>query len=445
MDPFTERTPRVVAARRLLRRAEREKTGRFLAEGANAVAAALAHGGGFMHELFVTARAEQAYPELVTAAREAGVRVSPVTDRAADGLSETVTPQGIVAVCDLLTRPLDGLLSAALAEASDAASGLSPVAAPAEPGAASAVPPPAAPAEPGAAEAGTVSTEPGARATAAASADAGVGLVAGPGPAGPSVPPPAAPAEPGAGSGAAVPAEPTAGSTAAASPVTDSAAPGTAPAGPGVAGQSATPAAEPEATPVDAVALATPDPAGARLILTEPAAEPAPTQPVTEPAPRLPAAARLVAVLVDVADPGNAGTVIRVADAAGADAVILAGDSVDPHNGKCVRASAGSLFHLPLARERDVTAVLAACRAAGLRLLGAHGYAETELDDLPLDAPVAWVFGNEAHGLPAEVLDAVDEAVRIPIYGRAESLNLATAAAVCLYGSAMAQRRSSGG
>lgn len=257
-----------------MRRAERDKTGRFLAEGANAVGAALAREPGFVHDLFVTARAEHAHAELVAGARASGVRVSLVTDRAAAALSETVTPQGIVAVCDLLDRPLDGLL---------------------------------------------------------------------------------------------------------------------------------------------------------------------------HPASGAPAATHLVAVLVDVADPGNAGTVIRVADAAGADAVILAGDSVDPHNGKCVRASAGSVFHLPFARTRDVGAALDACRAAGLRLLGAHGYAETTVDTLALDAPVAWVFGNEAHGLSTEVLALVDDAVRIPIYGRAESLNLATAAAVCLYGSAMGRRRSSRG
>lgn len=232
--------------------------------------AALARDPGAVHELFVTARAAQAHPDLVTAAREAGARISPITDRAAAGLSETVTPQGIVAVCSLLDRPLDGLF---------------------------------------------------------------------------------------------------------------------------------------ERT------------------------------------------ARLVAVLADVADPGNAGTVIRVADAAGADAVILAGDSVDPHNGKCVRASAGSLFHLPLARVRDTAAALRACRAAGLRLLGAHGYADTELGEIePADAaaPTAWVFGNEAHGLAPAVLDAVDLPVRIPLYGAAESLNLATAAAVCLYTSAMAARRPAG-
>ena len=148
----------------------------------------------------------------------------------------------------------------------------------------------------------------------------------------------------------------------------------------------------------------------------------------------------LVAVLVGVADPGNAGTVIRVADAAGAGAVLLAGDTVDPHNGKAVRASTGSLFHLPVARDRDAAAVLAACRAAGLVLLAADGHGELDLHEPraadALAGPTAWVFGGEAHGLPADLAAAADHRVRVPIHGRAESLNLATAAAVCLYASA---------
>lgn len=152
--------------------------------------------------------------------------------------------------------------------------------------------------------------------------------------------------------------------------------------------------------------------------------------------------ASLVVVLVDVSDPGNAGTVIRVADAAGANAVILAGDSVDPHNGKCVRAAAGSLFHVPIARVRDVGAVLGACAERGLRTQAAHGYAEAQLDMIDLALPSAWIFGNETHGLPPAVLAGVDIAVRIPIYGEAESLNLATAAAVCVYASALAAHRS---
>lgn len=143
----------------------------------------------------------------------------------------------------------------------------------------------------------------------------------------------------------------------------------------------------------------------------------------------------LVAVLVGVSDPGNAGTVIRVADAAGADAVLLAGDAVDPHNGKCVRASTGSVFHVPIARA-PVDDVLDACRSAGLRLIATDGYAKAELTPGTVAGPTAWLFGSEAHGLPEEVKSAADESLRVPIYGKAESLNLATAATVCLYASA---------
>ncbi|MFB9909516.1 TrmH family RNA methyltransferase [Allokutzneria oryzae] len=266
----TERTPRVAAARQLARRAGRTRAGRFLAEGAQAVREALrwaAEGRGTVHELFFTAPAAERNPELLDAARAAGVPLSEITERAAAGLSETVTPQGVVAVCDTVDVSVEQAL----------------------------------------------------------------------------------------------------------------------------------------------------------------AGRP-----------------KLVAVLVGVADPGNAGTVSRVADAAGADAVLFAGDTVDPHNGKCVRASTGSLFHLPIARERDLTAVLDACRAAGLRLVAADGYAEHDLDTAAvrgtLDEPTAWLFGSEAHGVPQEVLDTADESLRVPIYGGAESLNLATAAAVCLYASARAQR-----
>jgi RNA methyltransferase, TrmH family len=261
-----------VAARKLLRRAGRDRAGRFLVEGAQAVHEALAHarpdGSWRVHELFLSTAAAIRHRDLAAAARAAGVRVVPVTEPAADSLSDTVTPQGIVAVCDLLDVPLGRALGA--------------------------------------------------------------------------------------------------------------------------------------------------DPS-------------------------------LVAVCADIADPGNAGTVIRVADAAGADAVLLAGDTVDPHNGKAVRASTGSVFHLPLARDRDPNAVLDACRAAGLTLLAADGAGELELYDPRvtevLGGPVAWLFGGEAHGLPAAVARQADHRVRIPIRGRAESLNLAAAAAVCLYAGVAARGR----
>ncbi|MET8267363.1 RNA methyltransferase [Micromonospora arida] len=155
-------------------------------------------------------------------------------------------------------------------------------------------------------------------------------------------------------------------------------------------------------------------------------------------------APRLVAVLAEIRDPGNAGTVLRTADAAGAGAVIFAGDAVDPYNGKCVRASAGSLFHVDVVRATDPVAVVDALRAAGLSIFATTGYGDSDLDDLTdygrLVGPTAWLFGSEAHGLPEELTAAADTTVRVPLYGRAESLNLAAAAAVCLYASARAQR-----
>ncbi|AOW94672.1 RNA methyltransferase [Rhodococcus sp. WMMA185] len=246
----------------MLRTAERRKVRRFLVEGENSVAEAL--GTTTVHDLFYTEDAGRRYEGLIDRAYAAGVRVSLVTDRAIQGLSDTVTPPGLVAVCDQLDVPLEEVV----------------------------------------------------------------------------------------GHGA-----------------------------------------------------------------------------------------QLLAVPVAVTDPGNAGTVIRVADAVGADAAILAGDSVDPHNGKCVRASAGSLFHLPVVRERDTAAVLEAISEAGIQLLATAADGEIDLDDADelLVRPTAWLFGNEAHGLDAVTAARADHRVRIPIHGRAESFNLATAASICLYSSARVQ------
>ncbi|CAN5261412.1 RNA methyltransferase [soil metagenome] len=153
----------------------------------------------------------------------------------------------------------------------------------------------------------------------------------------------------------------------------------------------------------------------------------------------------LLVVCADVRDPGNAGTVIRSADAAGASGVLLTGSSVDPYNGKTVRATAGSLFHLPLALDADTERVLGLLRARGIQVLAADGTGEVDLDDAvddgSLSRPTAWLFGNEAWGLPTGLSALADHRVRIPIHGRAESINLAAAAAVCLYASARAQRR----
>ncbi|MDN5914594.1 MAG: RNA methyltransferase [Pseudonocardia sp.] len=254
----------------MLRRTGRDRAGRFLVEGAQAVREAL-DWDGRVHELFVTGATSLRNPELLERAHERGVPVVPVTDAAAAGLSDTVTPQGLVAVCDLLDVPLAHAL------------------------------------------------------------------------------------------------------------------------GGGVDGAGPT----------------------------------------------------FVTVCAGISDPGNVGTVIRVADAAGCEAVVLAGDTVDPHNGKAVRASTGSVFHLPLARDRDAPAVLDACRGAGLVTLVADGRGEVDLHDRAatslLAGPVAWVLGSEAHGPGADVLAAADHRVRVPIHGRAESLNLATAAAICLYASVAAR------
>ena len=175
----------------------------------------------------------------------------------------------------------------------------------------------------------------------------------------------------------------------------------------------------------------------------------------------------LVAVLVHVRDPGNAGTVLRAADAAGADAVVLSRDSVDVHNPKCVRSTAGSIFHLPVVQGVPVADAVAALRAHGMVVLAADGDGDTDLDDLLDDVdrsahwgevdpsaregagmgpvallarPTAWLFGNEAWGLDPAYRALADAVVRVPIHGRAESLNLATAATVCLYASARAHR-----
>ena len=158
-------------------------------------------------------------------------------------------------------------------------------------------------------------------------------------------------------------------------------------------------------------------------------------------------AVRLVAVLEAVNDPGNAGTVIRTADAAGADAVVLTDGSTDPHGGKCVRATAGSLWHLPVVSGAPLEQAVQALQAAGLTVLATSGAGEHDLDDLQdrgeLAGPTAWLLGSEAAGLSDRALALADRTVRIPLRGAAESLNLATAAAVCLYASARAHRDTS--
>ncbi|HEV2345144.1 MAG TPA: RNA methyltransferase [Actinocrinis sp.] len=264
------RSTRVVAARRLATRAFRTKQGLFLAEGPQAVREAAAHPGGIA-ELYFSAAASDRHPEIIEAAYAAGADLLPATDEVIASLSDTVHPQGMVAVCHRLDTTLSDALSPS---------------------------------------------------------------------------------------------------------------------------------------------------------------------------------ARLVVLLAHVRDPGNVGSVIRAADAAGADAVLVSDESVDVYNPKAVRSSAGSLFHLPIVVGVTLGAALERCRAAGLRILAADGTGPLDLDDEAdsgaLRAPSCWIFGNEAWGLPDAIRDQADVVVRVPIHGKAESLNLSTAAAVCLYASARAQRRTGG-
>ena len=264
--PYTVRTPRVVAARRLHRRRERDATGLFLVEGPQAVREAVAEAGDVV-ELFGSPAALERHADLVDRARTAGARISPVTEDTLAALSDTVQPQGLIAVCR-----------------------------------------------------------------------------------------------------------------------------------------------HRHATGVDAVP-----------------------------------ATRLAVLLAGIADPGNAGTVLRTADAAGAGAVLFPDGTVDPYNGKCVRASAGSLFHVALIRGGNPVRAARQLRDRGFRVLAADAYGDADLDGLSDSGGLArrtlWIFGSEAHGLDPEVAAVADHRVRIPIFGRAESLNLAAAAAVCLYASARAQAR----
>lgn len=153
----------------------------------------------------------------------------------------------------------------------------------------------------------------------------------------------------------------------------------------------------------------------------------------------------LLVVLDRVGDPGNAGTIIRSADAMGAGGVVFTTGSVDPHNGKCVRSTAGSLFHLPIATGSEPGDIVAACRTAGIGIVLADAHAREGLGDRAdlLRGPIAWVFGSEAHGVDAAWQASATGVLRIPMSGEAESLNLAAAAAICLY--ATDQARAMGG
>lgn len=163
-----------------------------------------------------------------------------------------------------------------------------------------------------------------------------------------------------------------------------------------------------------------------------------PERPLDEVVARAATGASLV--LVDVADPGNAGTLLRSAEAAGATAVLFCGTSVDPCNPKCVRASAGALFHLPIALGGEATTVLDQLGGAGVQRVATVVRDGRPYDELDLARPSAFVLGSEAHGLSPTVADRADVLATIPMAGRTESLNVALAGGLLVF-EALRQRR----
>lgn len=150
--------------------------------------------------------------------------------------------------------------------------------------------------------------------------------------------------------------------------------------------------------------------------------------------------ARLAVLLPHIQDPGNLGTLIRVADAAGADVVVVGAGSAEVTSPKVVRATTGSLFHLPVIEGADLSAAVAACHRVGLTTVAAAADGDSLAGAKWLPHPTAWIFGNEAHGLTAAQRQLAQQVASVPLFGKAESLNVAAAAAVCLYASAFAQR-----
>lgn len=156
----------------------------------------------------------------------------------------------------------------------------------------------------------------------------------------------------------------------------------------------------------------------------------------------LKAGVSMVVVVDGVGDPGNLGTIIRTAHAAGADGLVLTQDSVDPHNGKCVRSTAGSLFHLPIALGADAEQIASLSAFAGISLAATAANGDVGLYELVSRnnrPPLAWILGSEAHGVSPELRAVSDVTVSIPMFGGAESLNVGSAAAICLYSDAAAR------
>lgn len=141
----------------------------------------------------------------------------------------------------------------------------------------------------------------------------------------------------------------------------------------------------------------------------------------------------LLVLAADLQDPGNAGAIVRVAEAAGATGVWLTGESVDPFAWRALRGSMGSALRLPVMRAGTTAAAIAACLARGVQVVATDGRASRTLYDVDYRRPTALLLGNEGAGLSKTLLGAVSAVVAIPMVSTVDSLNVATAAAVLLY------------
>lgn len=156
-----------------------------------------------------------------------------------------------------------------------------------------------------------------------------------------------------------------------------------------------------------------------------------------------PAADPLVVVCADVRDPGNLGAIVRVAGASGAAGVVACSGGVDPYNPKAIRASAGAVFHLPVVTSIDASGAIHALRSAGLRIWATVAHGGSPYDQVDLSGPTALVLGNEASGLPPDIVGMAGGAITVPVRAPTESLNVATTAAVLCF--EVARRRRTAG